>query len=318
MKKSRIKIPRPLGLQVLYASARTCCVCRVPRKPVEIHHIDQNPSNNVEPNLVVICRNCHDEAHTKHSMSNNLSVGHLKHAKKTWLSEVALRSAKAMLPGSNLEQAMWTFINHEKLPRILKAKGITFKSRLYQHLLKENAIDSDGIPIFQKRISGKSRLSTIYDHFEWDTAQRLHHMYMGAVDDLISTAVPLELGAIWSKSEMRDLIAPGSFCFAIRGFRFRASEAVDRAENRLVYARAKKIEIRFHANTRHMYGASALYTNFCGNSFAAVLLIAKHISIEGNILVLHATPLAMGAGFVPSEYHSPYQLRYGWAVTRAA
>lgn len=313
MVKKRKRIPKPLERQVLYKAARTCCVCRVPRKPVEIHHIDEDPSNNVASNLIVICRNCHDEAHTKHTMSKNLSIDYLRHSKQQWLQEVAERSAEAMLPGSNLGQAMWTFVNHEKLPRILKIWGIDFEPWLYQHLRDREAIDPDGVPIFHKPPSSSTSLSTIYDRFDWDVSQRIHHMYISAVDELISAAIPLELGAIWTKSEFRELVKPGMFCFAIRGFRFQSGTSMNRQESRLVYARAKDIEVRFHANTRHMFGSSALYTNFMGSSFVAAFMVAKHISTEGHRLILHTTPLAMGAGFAPSEYYSPYQLRYGWA-----
>ncbi len=314
MAKTRTPIGKPLERKLLYEAARTCCVCRVPRKPVEIHHIDQDPSNNIESNLVVICRNCHDEAHTKHTMSKNLSVDHLKHAKEKWLGEVAERASFAMLPGSNLAQAMWTYVNHEKLPRLLKQKGVNFEDWLYKYLRSIEAIDPDGVPIFQEPMPKSGRLVTIYDRFEWDTSQRLHHMYMGAVDQLILETNPVELGAIWTKPEIRDLVKPGTFCYAIRGFRFRVGETINREESRLVYARAKGIEIRLHANTRHMYGSSALYTNFCGSNFSAVFMVAKDVATEGNLLVVNATPLAMGAGFVPSEYHSPYQLKYGWAA----
>lgn len=314
MPKQRLIIPKPLERKLLYEAARTCCVCRAPRKPVEIHHIDQDPSNNVEPNLIVICRNCHDEAHTKHTMSKNLNADHLRHAKSEWLQAVAQRSAEAMLPSSNLAQAMWTFINHEKLPRILKAHDINFDQPLYQYLQECKAIDPDGIPIFHKKVNGSSSLSTIYDRFEWDISKKIHVMYMKAVDDLIKKTRPLELGALWTKTEFRELVRPGSFCFAIRGFRFQSGKAGNRHEDRTAYARAKNIEVRFHAHTRHMFGSSALYTNFINNSFVAVLMVAKHTSVEGKRLVLHATPLAMGAGFVPGEYHSPHQLRYGWAA----
>jgi hypothetical protein len=59
MKKPRVKIPRNLENKLYYQAARTCCVCRIPNFPVQIHHIDQDPSNNSEDNLVVICRLCH-------------------------------------------------------------------------------------------------------------------------------------------------------------------------------------------------------------------------------------------------------------------
>ena len=51
--KQRVEIPERVAAQVLFLSDRTCCVCRVPRKPVQIDHLDEDPSNCVEENLVV-------------------------------------------------------------------------------------------------------------------------------------------------------------------------------------------------------------------------------------------------------------------------
>ncbi len=134
-KKARIRIQLALEKELLYKSARTCCVCRISKKPIELHHIDQDPSNNTWNNLVVLCRCCHDEAHTKHTMSKNLSLEHLRHTKESWGAEVAERSSLAMLPNSNLSQAMWTYINHEKLPRILKFQGVEFNKGLSKNNL---------------------------------------------------------------------------------------------------------------------------------------------------------------------------------------
>jgi hypothetical protein len=64
-KKNRVEIPQALQAQVLFASDRTCCICRVKGKPVQIHHIDENPANNVFKNLAVLCLDCHNETQIK-------------------------------------------------------------------------------------------------------------------------------------------------------------------------------------------------------------------------------------------------------------
>jgi len=130
MPKIRTKIPPDLVHSVLYKSAKTCCVCRTPRAPVEVHHIDQNPANNVEDNLIAICRNCHDEAHTRRSLSQNLTPARLIDFKHRWQDGVASRAAHAMLPSSNLSQAMWTYVNHQRLPDVMNSKGVRFDPSL--------------------------------------------------------------------------------------------------------------------------------------------------------------------------------------------
>lgn len=313
MNKARVKVPFDLEAGLLYRSAKTCCACRTPRAPVQVHHIDQNPSNNSEDNLVVLCQNCHDDAHTKRALSKNLTPSLLKKFKGEWEEEVAERASYAMTPRANLSQAMWTFVNHQRLPYVMKDFGVTFNSEVLRFLRRRKVVDDLGTPIFQKKVGDSGGLVTIYDRFEWDDGQRLHSLYVNAVDNLVMAAHPIELGAIWSKREIRALIGPGSICFCMRGFRFKSGDRKNGEEDREVYARAQGIEVRFMANTRHMYGSSALYDSFSGNRFAAVLFFVKDIASENGVLVIRGTPLAMGAGFVSFAYRTPMSLRYGWA-----
>src|ERR1039458_4973453 len=64
-RKTRTEIPAETAAQVLFASDRTCCVCRKPEKPVQIHHLDENPANNDADNLAVLCFDCHHETHIR-------------------------------------------------------------------------------------------------------------------------------------------------------------------------------------------------------------------------------------------------------------
>ena len=85
MVNNRKKIPDKLQDSLLYKSANTCCVCRDIKKGCHIHHIDENASNsNQENNLIVLCTGCHDEAHTKHQLSQNLTPSRLLSFKKAW------------------------------------------------------------------------------------------------------------------------------------------------------------------------------------------------------------------------------------------
>jgi hypothetical protein len=59
-KKNRTPIPAEAAAGVVFRSDRTCCVCRTEGRPTQIHHIDEDPSNNDPSNLALLCVVCHD------------------------------------------------------------------------------------------------------------------------------------------------------------------------------------------------------------------------------------------------------------------
>lgn len=73
MAKHRIPIPVDLATKVLFAADRTCCVCSERGKETQIHHIDENPSNNVFENLAVLCFECHNKTQIKGGFGRKLS-----------------------------------------------------------------------------------------------------------------------------------------------------------------------------------------------------------------------------------------------------
>lgn len=80
----RIPIPTELASKLLIAVRHRCCICPEHRRIANIHHLDQDPSNNTYENLICLCAECHADAHTRSSMRRNLSTEQLKAYKSTW------------------------------------------------------------------------------------------------------------------------------------------------------------------------------------------------------------------------------------------
>ena len=72
--KERNEIPAELAAKVLFLSNRICCVCRERRKPIQIHHIDEDPSNSSEENLAVLCLDCHHDTQIRGGFSRKLDA----------------------------------------------------------------------------------------------------------------------------------------------------------------------------------------------------------------------------------------------------
>jgi predicted restriction endonuclease len=57
MTKARLSIPRVTKSLVLKEFNYKCAICGKERP--QVHHIDENPSNNDLLNLIPLCPNCH-------------------------------------------------------------------------------------------------------------------------------------------------------------------------------------------------------------------------------------------------------------------
>ena len=72
--------------KILFESDMTCCICRNRYvRPIHIHHIDRDNSNDHRDNKAVLCANCHhSEAHTTISFSRNLTPDVVRLFDKDW------------------------------------------------------------------------------------------------------------------------------------------------------------------------------------------------------------------------------------------
>ncbi|WP_227985633.1 HNH endonuclease signature motif containing protein, partial [Nocardia spumae] len=140
-------------------SDRTCCVCRN-KKPVQIHHIDDNPSNNDFGNLAVLCFDCHRETQIQGGFDRKLDSDQVALYRRHWLERVrAYRSGSSYAEGKPEERS-----DELKLREILAKLEVAREqedwlavARLYsqsgdEHLRDkyvERALENDPSPFYQ-------------------------------------------------------------------------------------------------------------------------------------------------------------------------
>jgi hypothetical protein len=80
-RKSRLAVPRVTADKVKALFRHRCAVCAAPY--MELHHIDEDPGNNDEKNLILLCSNCHHgrvhgQGHTldQHALRLYRELGH--------------------------------------------------------------------------------------------------------------------------------------------------------------------------------------------------------------------------------------------------
>ena len=98
-KSGRVEIPRDIAADVLFLADRTCCVCRQKSRPVQLHHIDDDPTNSVAENLAVLCFDCHRETQIRGGFDRKLDAAQVRRYKTDWNMRVDVqRSAGTQLP----------------------------------------------------------------------------------------------------------------------------------------------------------------------------------------------------------------------------
>jgi hypothetical protein len=93
--KVRVEIARDVAASVLFDADRTCCVCREPGRPMQIHHIDENPSNNDPQNLAVLCLVCHEDTQIRGGFGRKLDAAQVRKYRDDWLVRVKARRSAA-------------------------------------------------------------------------------------------------------------------------------------------------------------------------------------------------------------------------------
>jgi hypothetical protein len=89
MKKSRPNIDPDLVARLMFQNRHMCCVCHELRKSVQIHHIDEDPSNNDWENLAVLCLDCHSRVTGDEGLGRRYSVQEVILFKNGWEQQCA-------------------------------------------------------------------------------------------------------------------------------------------------------------------------------------------------------------------------------------
>jgi hypothetical protein len=76
---------------VMVASDRTCCVCRIPGRPVQLHHIDGDRTNADPANFAVLCLDCHNETQVSGGFGRGLNAAQVRLYRDAWVAAVAER-----------------------------------------------------------------------------------------------------------------------------------------------------------------------------------------------------------------------------------
>jgi hypothetical protein len=122
MAKPRTSIPLDIASEVLFLSDNTCCKCRNRGKTVQIHHVNEDASDNKLENMAVLCLECHNETQITGGFGRKLTAPLVIKYRNEWLLRVQTRRDEAdkiavsMMAYSEKEKKV-TENNKESTPR---------------------------------------------------------------------------------------------------------------------------------------------------------------------------------------------------------
>lgn len=102
-KKTKIEIPDEVAALVLFQADRTCCICNQRGRPVQLHHIDEDPSNSIADNLAVLCFDCHRDTQIRGGFDRKLDASQVNLYKADWLRRVKERRNQDQSPAASVE-----------------------------------------------------------------------------------------------------------------------------------------------------------------------------------------------------------------------
>ncbi|WP_149720998.1 HNH endonuclease signature motif containing protein [Alcaligenes faecalis] len=223
LRESRPPVPEETLLRLLYKSRRTCCICRDPKKSVVVHHIEEWSSSrsHAEENLIVLCLEHHDLAHTKRELSQTLSKAELLAAKKNWSRDVEILDAKTILSLKNSHNASrWDWVNIQRIFEIAVSKNISCRIRKIEIYLQSHGyIDENGA----LATTGKWAQFNSKGFWFTDFSDGMYiSAYLSDIVDqvLLSTPVIDITPLIFSRKELRSVISEGDYFVAQLPFYF--------------------------------------------------------------------------------------------------
>ncbi len=231
LRNARPPIPQETVIKLLHESKRTCCVCRDSKRPVVIHHIIEWSSSHdhSESNLVVLCLDHHDAAHTKKALSLSLSPDQIRRHKAKWLDQVKYEDAKAILGLASVEGARWDYINHNRLFELATKIGVKLqKHKFFRELSIYGLVHSSGLLIPHNHWTVGTPKFYLYDVGEG----MLLYTYTSSILESVLSSLPLiDLTNRWSKQEILSLVKPNTWLALQSAFYFKRLTQKDKGRN---------------------------------------------------------------------------------------
>lgn len=287
--KKRPPIPDEVRIKLIYQTRNVCCVCRgTNSKSVVIHHIQPwsiSHSHDID-NLILLCPMCHDKAHTKHEISQNLTPEVLLGLKQEWLDKIRDDDKKIIKikkkPKNPFCNPTWDYFNH---------------SRIIEYTGKEIMGFSDFVDKGKNEqylYSGELRTTRIY------------HEFVDLLGTLLDSKEYYFVDNHTPLNEIQKLVCQGAIIILTANHRFKRETSVDtgHGQRRLGYFKKHGIKFEFRFDAWECTSCSA-NGNLSGRWTCTSILLIRSVTKTNDGITCNATCLGIGTGIVPYTSITP-------------
>lgn len=293
--ESRPPIPEETVNQLLYESNFTCCICKDSSNGIIIHHINEwhiSKSHDQE-NLVVLCPNHHDKAHSHSDLTLNLTKDRLIDFKAKWIEEVKHKTSLALKEKQKSNNNRYDYFNIKRLLELCRHYGISNNNNTFNYLRDINILDKNG---------------NINSYIYWKTASKVTlclfhpfecnylYLYMKELMDLLLECIEVkDLDTLWNKKTVSDFIHEGDFITFSGGVYLKNISKPDGDDQpRLIYSKKRGIKVESEINA--FWATSSSSYSYLLKGHQSKTFIGQVLSISKNIFGINIKCSTLGIG----------------------
>ena len=292
LKESRPPIPHKIIMKLLYDSKYCCCICRDPSQGIIIHHIIEwhKSKSHDEENLIVLCPNHHDLAHTKKGLTLNLTPDKLREFKNMWINQVKFTDTKTILGLISNKFASWDYFNHHRIFQMYINSSLSNKNfRTTTYLQQLGLINPLGTFEIQE--------TTNNPFYRFPEGHLLYNYMEELFNSIIRTHALIDLTDKFNRETIISLLEPGTLIALQAGFYFR--DITDKRQGigqiRYSYYKKRHIKIEFEFDAYETTSSSAWGSHLSGHKVATIIGYIKSIIYKNQELIITVSCLTIGA-----------------------
>jgi len=297
-KTGRPPIPTEVVHRLFVKSKMTCSFCHEISKNITIHHIAQYASSkdHSEENLIVLCLNCHGEAHTTRDLGKNLTSEALIAMKDDWEKKVAEADSRALVRLSSIPGGHWDYFNHNRILRLAHQLGIDpTKSPYYDSALAQSRITPSGSP----KIGDTGRDNDMYS-YEHEGGLELYGYMSDLIKAILRKIRVTDVSNALDKSSLGAIAQQGDFVFLQGPYYFKRED-----ERKLKGKHQMRSAMRRFSDVRFSFVFDAWESTSCtswddrlsGRKVANVVGLVESSDLAEGVLTIRLSVLAIGSQF---------------------